>query len=68
MSRLPFASGQPLLPHERANFGRTIEEALRDFKNAPEDRRRIRRRKIYSVPGNDRTRSITKRIVGEKDD
>lgn len=68
MSRLPFASGQPLAPHERANFGRTVEDALRDFNRAPEDRRKLRKRRHYDVPGNEHTRRITMRIVGERYD
>lgn len=68
MDKLPFKSGQPLLPHERDGFGRTLDDALRDFQRAPEDRRRLRRKRFYDRPGNQHTRRITQRIIGERDD
>jgi len=68
MSRLPFASGQPLASHERAGYGRTLADALQDFERAPEDRRKLRRAKFYDRPGTAATRRLTLRMVGEKDD
>jgi hypothetical protein len=47
---------------------RTLEDAVKDLRDAPAEREKNKMRRRYSSRGTPATRRITNRIMGERDD